>query len=115
MVAIARSFRPEAPDYRQGGPMSRMSPAELEKLQPVAGNGLLDRRAFLRGGAALAAAVTGYGTARTASAEALADDPWSRIPGGVTVGYEQRSRFEEKVVRTLSNPNGEPRNMHART
>jgi sulfane dehydrogenase subunit SoxC len=25
------------------------------------------------------------------------------------------SRFEKAVVRTLSNPNGEPRNQHART
>jgi len=95
--------------------MSRMNPAELRKLQPVAGNGLLDRRTFLRGGAAMAAAVTGYGVARSSAAEPLADDPWSRVPGGTTVGYEKRSRFEEKVLRTLSNPNGEPRNMHART
>jgi hypothetical protein len=30
-----------------------------EALEVVAGNGLLDRRAFLKGGAALAAAMTG--------------------------------------------------------
>src|SRR5438094_422638 len=33
---------------------------ELERLEVIAGNGLLGRRAFLRGGAAFAAAVTGY-------------------------------------------------------
>ena len=32
----------------------------MEKFVPAAANGLLDRRAFLRGGAALAAAMTGY-------------------------------------------------------
>src|SRR5262245_10481573 len=96
--------------------MPRNNPVETSrKLQPVACNGLLDRRAFLRGGTAMAAAVTGYGMARSAAAEPLGDDPWSRVAGGNTVGYEARSRFEEKVVRTLSNPNGEPRNMHART
>ena len=96
--------------------MSRNSALEqLRESRPVAGNGLLDRRAFLRSGVTMAAAVTGYAMARSASAEPLADDPWSRVPGDVTAGYEKRSRFEEKVVRTLSNPNGEPRNMHART
>src|SRR5450759_418325 len=81
----------------------------------VAGNGLLDRRAFLRGGAALAAAMTGYTVTKTAAAEPLADDPWSLLPGAVTRPYEQRSRFEEKVARTLGNPKGEPRTQSART
>jgi sulfane dehydrogenase subunit SoxC len=81
----------------------------------VAGNGLLDRRAFLRGGAALAAAMTGYTVTKTAAAEPLADDPWSLVPGAVTRPYEQRSRFEEKVARTLGNPKGEPRTQSART
>ena len=83
--------------------------------QAVAGNGLLDRRAFLRGGAAFAAAITSYSMAKSASAEPLADDPWSKLPGALSPPYEKRSRFEEKVVRTLSNPNGEPRTQHART
>src|SRR5260221_897615 len=79
----------------------------------VAGNGLLDRRTFLRGGAAFAAAITGYSL--PARAEALKDEAWSLEPGGVSAPYEKRSRFEEKVARTLSNPNGEPRTQHART
>ena len=87
---------------------------ELDKLATVAANGLLDRRAFLRGGgAAMAAAMSGY--ALCAKGETLKDDPWSLQPGGVSPTYEKRSRFEEKVARTLSNPNGEPRNSHART
>jgi len=87
----------------------------LDKVEAAAGNGLLDRRAFLRGGAAMAVAVTGYATAKSAAAETLKDESWSLEPGGVSQPYEKRSRFEEKVNRTLSNPNGEPRTQHART
>src|SRR5438477_2158339 len=79
----------------------------MKNLEAVAGNGLLDRRAFLRGGAALAAAMTGYTLAGPASAEPLADDPWSRAPGTNVPAYGVPSRFEKSVVRTLSNPNGE--------
>ena len=86
-----------------------------EQLEAVAGNGLLDRRAFLRGGAALAAGMTGYVLSRQAGAEPLKDDAWSLVPGAASPSYEKRSRFEEKIARTLSNPNGEPRTSHART
>jgi len=88
---------------------------ELERLEVVAGNGLLNRRAFLRGGAAFAAAVTGYTVARSAAAEPLKDDPWSLEMGAVTPPLQTPSRFEQHVVRTLSNPNNELRNSHART
>src|SRR5262245_54426750 len=86
-----------------------------ETLEVVAANGLLDRRAFLRGGAAFAATVSGYALTKSAAAEPLADDPWSRTPGAISPSYEQRSRFEERVARTLSNPQGETRTSHART
>jgi sulfane dehydrogenase subunit SoxC len=94
--------------------MSR-SRLKRKSLNPAAfaANGLLDRRSFLRSG--LAAAVTGYSVVKTAAAEPLTDDPWSLVPGAVTRPYEQRSRFEEKVARTLSNPKGEPRVQGART
>src|SRR3954467_2477730 len=82
----------------------------MEKFQPVAGNGLLDRRAFLRGGAALAAAMTGY-----ARAEPLAEAPWSKEPGELVPAYGTPSKFEKAAVRTLSNPKGEKRSTHART
>jgi sulfane dehydrogenase subunit SoxC len=82
-------------------------------LEPVAGNGLLHRRAFIRGGAALAAAMTGY--IQSASAQQLTEDPWSLKPGTTVPDYGVRSQFEKKVVRTLSNPRGEPRTQHART
>ena len=82
-----------------------------DALRPVAGNGLLDRRTFLKGGVALA----GYSVAASAHAEPLVDDPWSRTPGNLTLPYGERSRFEDKVVRTLTNPKGEPRVQNART
>ena len=81
----------------------------------VAANGLIDRRAFLRGGAAFAAALATYEASKPAAAEALTDDPWSKVPGKTVTAYGLPSRFEEKVGRTLSNPNGEPRTQHART
>ncbi|HTD89090.1 MAG TPA: hypothetical protein VK663_00370 [Burkholderiales bacterium] len=61
----------------------------------VAGNGLLDRRTFLRGGAAFAATLTGYTVSKATKAQPLTDDPWSLVPGAVTPPYEQRSRFEQ--------------------
>ena len=82
----------------------------------VAGNGLLHRRALLKSGIVFAGAMT-TGTAGSltgAAAEPLTDDPWSRGPGAVTPVLQQRSRFEDKVVRTLSNPDGAPRTQHAR-
>src|SRR5437016_2654061 len=87
----------------------------MNNVEVVAGNGLLHRRAFLRGGAVLAGAMTGYALAPSASAQQLADDPWSLAPGATVPDYGTRSRFEKNVVRTLSNPTGEPRNQHART
>src|SRR5262249_41433730 len=94
---------------------SHRSKRRLIDVQPVAGNGLLDRRAFLRGGAALAAAITGYTFVESALAEPVADDAWSKVPGSLVPAYGVPSQFEKNVVRTLSNPNGEPRTQHART
>jgi sulfane dehydrogenase subunit SoxC len=84
-------------------------------LEPVAGNGLLDRRALLGRGIAFAGAL-GTGAALTsAAAEPLAEYPWSLMQGQTSKAVEQRSHFEDKVARTLTNPNGEPRTQHART
>src|SRR5207302_1276286 len=87
----------------------------MKNFVVVAGNGLLDRRAFLRGGAALAAAMTGYTLARPAAAAPLAADPWSRAPGTHVPPYGVPWRYEKSVVHALSNPNGEPRTQHGRT
>ena len=87
------------------------------QVPEVAGNGLLDRRALLGRGIAFAgAAATGAGASLTgAAAEPLKDDPWSLAMGSVLPPRQQPSRFEDKVVRTLSNPNNEFRNSHACT
>src|SRR5436190_7657900 len=83
----------------------------MKDLVPVAGNGLLDRRAFLRGGAALAAAMTGY----SVKADPLAEPAWGKEPGLLVPTYGVPSGYEKQVIRTLSNPKGEPRTQHART
>jgi sulfane dehydrogenase subunit SoxC len=83
--------------------------------EPVAANGLLHRRAFLTGGAAVAAAITGYTLSDSIAAQQLADDPWSATAGSLLTDYGMPSRFEKTVGRTLSNPQGEPRTSHART
>ena len=86
-------------------------------LEPVAGNGLLDRRALLGRGIAFAGAMTtGAGASLTsAAAEPIKDEKWSLQFGDVTPPLQTPSPFEKDVVRSLSNPNGEFRNSHART
>ena len=86
-----------------------------QDLEAVAGNGLLHRRVFLTGGAAFAAAVTGYTLSDTAAAQQLPDDPWSKGRGVAIQEYGTPSSFEKAVARTLSNPRGEPRTQHGRT
>ena len=88
---------------------------ELKDLQAVAGNGLLHRRAFLRGGAALAAAMTGYTMVEISIRRAARGRSVEHEPGALVPPYAVPSRFEKNVVRTLSNPKGEPRTQHART
>ena len=86
-----------------------------QDIEAVAGNGLIDRRALLGRGMVLAGAMgAGIGPS-SAAAEPLADAPWSLEVGDPMPPYQVPSKFEAKVVRTLSNPNNEPRNSHART
>jgi sulfane dehydrogenase subunit SoxC len=87
----------------------------MSSIEVVAGNGLLHRRAFLTRGGAFAAAVTGYTLSDTAAAQQLVDQPWSKGRGVAVQGYGTPSPFEKNVVRTLSNPQGEPRTQHGRT
>jgi sulfane dehydrogenase subunit SoxC len=86
-------------------------------LEPVAGNGLINRRALLGQGIAVAGAVTAgaAGTLTGAAAEPLKDEAWSLEFGSVLPAVQTPSRFEKDVVRSLSNPKGEFRNSHART
>jgi sulfane dehydrogenase subunit SoxC len=87
----------------------------MKDIEVVAANGLLHRRAFLTGGAALAAAMTGYTLSDTVAAQQVADEAWSTKPGIPIPEYGVPSSFEKNVSRTLSNPKGEPRTQHART
>jgi sulfane dehydrogenase subunit SoxC len=87
----------------------------MSSIEVVAGNGLLHRRAFLTRGGAFAAAVTGYTLSGTAAAQQLVDQPWSKGRGVAVQPYGAPSPFEKNVVRTLSNPQGEPRTQHGRT
>jgi len=90
---------------------------ELPPVEAVAGNGLLNRRALLGRGIVFAGAMgTGAaGSLTGAAAEPLKDEPWSLEMGAVTPPLQVPSKFEKNVVRTLSNPNNEFRNSHART
>ena len=74
-----------------------------DSLTPVAGNGLLHRRALLGRGILLAgAAATGCGASGTsAAAEPLKDDPWSQTWARPSPPRQEPSRFEKHVVRTL--------------
>ena len=90
--------------------------------EAVAGNGLLNRRMLLGGGAILAGAIgtAPLGSMTGAAAEApaggaLTDPPWSLEPGAAIEPYERPSRFEKDVVRTLNNPKGLSGNQGART
>jgi len=69
---------------------------KLKNLEQVAGNGLLHRRLFLRGGAALAGAMTGYTLMPSASGQQLADDPWSLVPGVTVPDYGTRGEGNER-------------------
>jgi sulfane dehydrogenase subunit SoxC len=89
---------------------------QLDSLPPVAGNGLIDRRALLGRGVMFAsAAAASVGSTVGAAAEPLVDGPWSNEVGAVIPAYQVASRFEKHVVRTVDNPNNLPRNSRART
>jgi sulfane dehydrogenase subunit SoxC len=83
-------------------------------LEYVAGNGLLHRRALLGGGIVFAGALSTGASLTGAAAAPLEEPEWSLAPGDVTPALQKPSRFEAKVVRTLSNPKGDARTQHAR-
>ena len=83
-------------------------------LDDAAGNGLIDRRALLGRGFAIAGAAGAAGMT-SAAAEPLTDAPWSLQYGQFPAPVQTPSPFEKDVVRALSNPKGEFRTSHART
>jgi sulfane dehydrogenase subunit SoxC len=73
---------------------------------PVAGNGLLDRRLFLRG-------ALSFGTLSALPVAAGAtppEEPWMRSPGAGFSNYGQPSAHEREVVRWISATAGAPTN-----
>ena len=73
-----------------------MPKQESQDNEIAAGNGLLHRRLFLKGGAAaLGAGSLGLMTA----AQAQELPPWMRAPGRPLSGYGSRSRYEDHVRR----------------
>jgi sulfane dehydrogenase subunit SoxC len=99
-------------------PMSR-APRNIaqSEFEPVAGNGLLHRRALLRQGVAFAGALSaGTGLQTTgAAAEPLAEADWGLAPGDPVPAYQMPSKYAKNVVRSLSNPDFEPRTSQSRT
>ena len=101
--------------------MSKRRDMRGDALEAAAGNGLIDRRALLGRGAMIAGAMgVGLGSSTAAGAEPLTEEPlteepWSLEFGDRTTPYQVPSKFEAKVVRTLSNPKHEMRNSHSRT
>ena len=87
-----------------------------DKVEHVAGNGLLHRRALLGRSIALAGALgAGSLNAKEAAADPLTEAPWGQLTGDPIPAYQTPSAFAKNVVRTLSNPNFEPRTSQSRT
>ena len=86
-----------------------------EPTEQVAGNGLLHRRALLARGLAFAGAAGASGVPIGAAAEPLTEADWGLAPGDPVPPYQLPSKFAKNVVRTLANPNFEPRTSQSRT
>lgn len=90
-------------------------PKEHDPLDPlageqeVAGNGLLNRRVFLRGGALFAGAAATSGLLGNVAHAAEFPPPWRTQPGRPFTPYGVPSRFEEGVQRLMpQRPPGHP-------
>jgi sulfane dehydrogenase subunit SoxC len=97
---------------RQDVSMRRATSRRSSAFAIAADNGLVDRRVLMTGAVA---AVGTTAVAGPAAAEALAVEPWMKLPGSPFVGYGQPSRFEDKVVRVWANPPNAPGTGAART
>ena len=104
-----------------GNSNQRRRRTNSSSIEAVAGNGLLDRRMLLGHGVILAGAASAAplgsltGAAAEPPAETLTEAPWSLEPGAVIQPYQLPSRFEKDVVRTVSNPSGQPSASAAKT
>ena len=74
----------------------------------VSDNAATDRRrGFLKQGAALVTGAASASLVQGAAAQSLAGQPWERVYGAAFLGYGERSRFEQPVVRHLLRPYGD--------
>jgi sulfane dehydrogenase subunit SoxC len=84
--------------------------------QPVAGNGLLDRRALLRGALLSAgAAVAGVGAAHADDSIGTDAPDWMKTPGRPFSAYGVPSKWQEKVQRVIAVAPGRPGTGVSRT
>ena len=92
-------------------------PDDGNAVEQVAGNGLLHRRALLGRSVAVAGVLgAGIGPGATgAAAEPLVEPPWGLKIGDNSPAYQTPSKFAKNVVRTLANPDFQPRSSIART
>jgi sulfane dehydrogenase subunit SoxC len=67
----------------------------------------LDRRTFIKRGAALVTGAAAAGITQGAGAQNLAGQPWERVYGAAFRAYGQPSRFEQPVIRHLIKPYGD--------
>jgi sulfane dehydrogenase subunit SoxC len=74
-------------------------------LEGAAGNGLLDRRIFLAGGAT-AAIGSAARPGTVLGADALPVEPWMKVPGSPFVAYGQPSKYADKVARIFASAPG---------
>jgi sulfane dehydrogenase subunit SoxC len=89
-------------ERRKGMSQGRPS-SQDQSLTPVAGNGLLDRRVFLKQGIALLGAGSLAAGAWTPAGAADPPDlpPWMQFPGAPLSGYGSPAKYESRVTRTL--------------
>lgn len=93
-------------------PLGAPSVLPVDALQPVAGNGMLDRRLFLRHGLLLGTALS----AGIASAGSNTVRPeWMREPGQPFTAYGYPSPFEKQLARRISANRSAPGNGIAMT
>jgi sulfane dehydrogenase subunit SoxC len=90
-------------ERRKEMPQGRSPLQDQSLAEPIAGNGLLDRRFFLKQGIALLGA---GGLAAGSATPANAADPphmppWMQSPGAPLSGYGSPAKYESKVIRTL--------------
>jgi sulfane dehydrogenase subunit SoxC len=82
----------------------RKPPLQDQSLvEPVAGNGLLDRRVLLKQGIALlgAGGLAAVSTLPAHAADPLHLPPWMQFPGAGMSGYGSPAKYESQVIRTL--------------